>query len=130
MESTQFIRDLKEKEKTDILYRACCDILRALTILHGSAWQSDLIPTLEEIWGLQDLTLDDVDNLRRKLDDALKMLNERGIVSSEKRVKASLSSSRSREEMFHYTRSFFALIQEFGSDRYVMKYRKEIMGYR
>lgn len=130
MEPIQVIREMKEREKTDTLYRACCDILRALTILHGSAWQSDLTPTLEGLWGLEDLTLDEIDDLRGRLNEALNVLNERGIVSSEKRVKASLTPSQSREEMFHYARKFFTLLQEFGSDRYVMKYRKEIMGYR
>ncbi|MEM2876226.1 MAG: hypothetical protein QXL67_04675 [Candidatus Bathyarchaeia archaeon] len=130
MEAGQVIKDLKSRESTDILYKVCCDVLRALMILHGSAWQSDLTFTLEGLWSLRDLTLGEVNDLRGRLDDALNLLNERGIVSSEKRVRASLSPPYSEEEMFHYTESLFTLIREFGSNGSVLKYRKEIMGYR
>ena len=36
MDVVKIIRDLKEKEKTEPLYMACCDVLRALTVLHLS----------------------------------------------------------------------------------------------
>ncbi|RLG98591.1 hypothetical protein DRO28_02400 [Candidatus Bathyarchaeota archaeon] len=130
MDTGEIIKDLKEKEKTEPIYMTCCDVLRALTILHGSAWQSDLTLTLEEIWGLKNLTLDQTYELRDKLDEAIKLLNERGLILSGKRVRANLSSSKPTEEDFHQIKDFFTLIREFGSDRYVLRYRREIMGYR
>ncbi|MCD6530237.1 hypothetical protein J7L06_08160 [Candidatus Bathyarchaeota archaeon] len=130
MDFVNIIRDLKEKEEADPLYMVCCDVLRALMILHGSAWHSDLTLTLEEIWGLRDLPFDKAYELRDRVNKAIKLLSERGLILVENRVRASLSSSKPTKEEFYQIKDFFPLLREFGGDKYVLRYRREIMGYR
>lgn len=128
--STEMIRELKEKEETDILRKTCCDILRAVTILHGSAWDSDLEGTLNELWFMKELGADQIEVLQKKIKDALKILNEKGIVTSQNRLRADLSKPYPTEENMHTAKDFVTLLREFGGDKDVIRYRREIMGYR
>ena len=130
MKSTpQVIRELKSKEETDVLGKTCCDILRTLTVLHGSAWDSDLMTTLNELWRMETLSEDQISNLQGKIKGALKILNEKKIVVSQKRMRADLSKPHPTEEMLHSAPDFMTLLREFGGDRDVLRYRREIMGY-
>lgn len=130
MESTpQTFRELKSSEETDVLKKVCCDILRTLSILHGSAWDSDLLITLNELWRMKRLSDDLICNLQGKIRSALKILNEKKIVISQKRMRADLSGPHPKEEMLHSVPDFITLLREFGGDRDVLGYRREIMGY-
>ncbi len=130
MKSThKVIRELKSKEGTDVLGKTCCDILRTLTVLHGSAWDSDLMTTLNELWRMKTLSEDQISNLRGKIEGALKVLNEKKIVVSQKRVRADLSKPHPKEETLHSASDLITLLREFGGDRDVLRYRREIMGY-
>ena len=130
MKSTpQVIRELKSKEETDVLGKTCCDILRTLTVLHGSAWDSDLMTTLNELWRMKTLSEDQISNLQGKIKGALKILNEKKIVVSQKRVRADLSKPHPTEETLHSAPDLIILLREFGGDRDVLRYRREIMGY-
>ncbi|MFQ6080190.1 MAG: hypothetical protein ACE5OW_00780 [Candidatus Bathyarchaeia archaeon] len=129
MKSTpQVIRELKSKEEADVLGRTCCDILRTLTILHGSAWDSDLVTTLNEFWRMKRLREDQIGNLQGKIEGALKILNEKKIVVSQKRMRAELSKPHPTEETLHSAPDLITLLREFGGDRDVLRYRREIMG--
>jgi len=127
--STQVIRELKSKEETEVLGKTCCDILRTLTVLHGSAWDSDLMATLKELWRMKNLSEDQIGNLQGKIKGALKILNENKIVVSQMRMRADLSKTRPTEETLHSAPDFITLLREFGGDRDVLRYRREIMGY-
>jgi len=127
--STQVIRELKSKEETEVLGKTCCDILRTLTVLHGSAWDSDLTATLSELWRMKNLNEDQISNLQGKIKGALKILNENKIVVSQMRMRADLSKTGPTEETLHSALDFITLLREFGGDRDVLRYRREIMGY-
>jgi len=127
--STQVIRELKSKEETEVLGKTCCDILRTLTVLHGSAWDSDLMTTLSELWRMKNLNEDQISNLQGKIKGALKILNENKIVVSQMRMRADLSKTGPTEETLHSALDFITLLREFGGDRDVLRYRREIMGY-
>lgn len=121
------IRELKRKESTDVLWKTCCDVLRALTILHGSAWHLDLTFTLSQLWNLEELGNGQIRDLEEKIDDAIKALNESGIVSSQRRLRAVLSRAPMTETL--HCADPIELQREFGGDKYVLRYRSEIMGY-
>jgi len=127
--STEVIQELKEKEETGILWKTCCDILRAVTILHGRAWDSDLERILTELWYMKELGADRIGVFRKKIKDALKFLNEKGVVTSQKRLRADLSKPYATEENMHTAKDFVTLLREFGGDKDVIRYRREIMGY-
>jgi len=123
------LRELKSKEETDALWKACCDVLRALTVLHGSAWGSDLTTTLNELWRMETLSEERINSLQGKVKEALGILNEKKIVVSQKRMRADLSKTRPMEETLHSASDFVILLREFGGDREVLRYRREVMGY-
>ena len=127
--SAEVIRELKEKEETGVLWKTCCDILRAVTILHGSAWDSDLEGILTELWYMKELGADRIEVFRKKIKDALKFLNEKGVVASQKKLRADLSKPYATEENMHTAKDFVTLLREFGGDKDVIRYRREIMGY-
>jgi len=127
--SAEVIRELKEKEETGVLWKTCCDILRAVTILHGSAWDSDLEGILTELWYMKELGADRIEVFRKKIKDALKFLNEKGVVTSQKKLRADLSKPYATEENMHTAKDFVTLLREFGGDKDVIRYRREIMGY-
>ena len=47
----EIVEDLVKKGD-DPVYRAAVDILKALYILYGSAWESELKDTLMGLWGI------------------------------------------------------------------------------
>jgi len=118
------IKELLSKEREDELSRASCDVLRALTILGGRAWHSDLIDTLMGLWSIRTSEMQETVSLRRQLDDAIRFLNEKQIIVSEKKQRADLSGSPV-EEMLHSSKEYIGLLRNFGGDREVLKYTRE-----
>jgi len=118
------IRELLSKESEDELSRASCDVLRALTILGGRAWHSDLVDTLMGLWSIRGFEMQQTVSLRGHLDDAIRFLKEKQIIVSEKKQRADLSGSPV-EELLHSSRDYFGLLRNFGGDREVLKYTRE-----
>ena len=118
------LRKLKKMEGEDELSEVTCDILRALAILHGSAWDDELMGTLYELWSLKGKGME----LESLVSKALKMLNEESIVISEKRIRADLGKGNVPDKL-HRVNSLGDLLSEFGGDVYVNRYRREYMGY-
>ncbi len=120
----QTIRELLSRESEDEFARASCDVLRALTILGGRAWHSDLIDTLMGLWSIRTSEMQQTASIRGHLDDAIRFLNEKQIIISEKKQRADLSGSPV-EELLHSSKDYFGLLRNFGGDREVLKYTRE-----
>jgi len=118
------IKELLPKERDDDFSRASCDVLRALTILGGRAWHSDLIDTLMGLWSIRTSEMQQTTSIRGHLDDAIRFLNEKQIIISEKKQRADLSGSPV-EELLHSSKDYFGLLRNFGGDREVLKYTRE-----
>ncbi|MEM2111167.1 MAG: hypothetical protein QXX08_04740 [Candidatus Bathyarchaeia archaeon] len=129
MSDVEKIYELIKKEKEDSVSSVACDVLRAMVILHGSAWQSDLQDTLTGLWSLSFLTLDRMIDKESLVPEALKQLNVLGLIQSEKKLRSDLSRQEPVEDELHSVKNLRALIVIFGSDHLVEKYRREIMGY-
>jgi len=118
------IKELLSKERDDDFSRASCDVLRALTILGGRAWHSDLIDTLMGLWSIRASEMQQTASLRGHLDDAIRFLNEKHVIVCEKKQRADLSGSPV-EELLHSSKEYIGLLRNFGGDREVLKYTRE-----
>jgi len=118
------IKELLSREREDEFSRASCDVLRALTILGGRAWHSDLVDTLMGLWSIRASEIEQTVSLRGHLDDAIRFLNEKHVIVSEKKQRADLSGSPV-EELLHSSKEYIGLLRNFGGDREVLKYTRE-----
>ena len=117
------LRELRISEESDLLSKVACDVLRILTILGGSAWESELSDRLLELWSQDHPQHGDPGRLQAKTEEALKILGDKGIITSKRMTKADLSTQSQREEMLHSARNYSSLVSLFGSDKQVLKYR-------
>jgi hypothetical protein len=108
---------LKAEERSDDLSRMACDVLRAMTVLGGSAWEGDLHDTLSMIWSLRQ---EDNKLAAPMLSKALEFLREKGILRVEKRAKSDLSTVKPVEEEFYRAEDWLTILRIFGGDREVM----------
>jgi hypothetical protein len=123
------IGEVLKKEKEDHVCSVAADVLRALVILHGSAWQSDLMDTLSGLWSIKGLDLNGMIGREDLVPKAIKMLNELGLIQSEKRLRADLSRQEPVKDELHSAKSLGTLIRVFATDSLIERYRREIMGY-
>lgn len=105
------------------------DVLRAMVILHGAAWKSDLHDTLSTIWRLKKLDFNDMIKASESLQKALEELKSRRILQWEKRFRGDLSRSEPIEDILYYLENVKEVSEKFSSDHIVLKYRSKIMGY-
>ena len=118
------IRFIRKEEEKDIFHKVCSDILRALTILYGSAWQSDLESVLLTLWQLRNIELDKIPEFEKNIEKAIKYLNEEGIIKSQERMKGDLSG-KPIKEVFHTIPNISFLLIVYGGDKEVLNYRKQ-----
>jgi len=123
------IYEIIKKEKEDCVLSVASDVLRAMVILHGSAWQSDLHDTLTGLWSMRGLNLDGMISREDLVPKALKHLNSLGLIQSEKKLRSDLSRQEPVKDELHNVKNLRALIGIFASDSLVERYRREIMGY-
>jgi hypothetical protein len=122
--------ELLAKEKMDRISSVSVDILRALVILHGSAWQSDLVDTLSGLWRLKGLGMNDMIDLVHSIPEALKKVEELGLVESEQRPRGDLSSVETVEDKLYSTKGLWPINSILSSDPLIKKYIREVMNYR
>jgi len=63
-------------------------------------------------------------SLRRNLDDAIRFLNEKQIIVSEKKQRADLSGGPV-DELLHSSKEYIGLLRNFGGDKEVLRYTRE-----
>ncbi|MCX8189476.1 MAG: hypothetical protein N3F64_07165 [Nitrososphaeria archaeon] len=105
------------------------DVLRAMIILHGSAWKSDLHDTLSTIWRLKKLEFHEMVKASEKLPKILERLRSKKILQWEKRLRADLSRSEPIEDTLYYLENLKEVSDRLSSDHIVLEYRSKIMGY-
>lgn len=118
------IRLIKKEEEKDVFHKVCSDILRALTILYGNAWQSDLESVLFSLWQLRNIESDRMLEFEKNIEKAIKYLNEEEIVKSQERMKGDLSGGPIKE-VFHTVQNISYLLMVYGGDKEVLNYRKQ-----
>lgn len=111
------LRELKAGERSDDLSRMLCDVLRAVTVLGGSAWDSDLHDTLRMIWSLRQ---EEDKPATAMLSRALDLLQEKEILRVEKRAKGDLATEKATEEGFYRAVDWLTILRMFGGDKEVV----------
>lgn len=126
----EFVRNLLSKESESPVYRAAADILRALVILYGSGWESELFDVLMGLWSVRGLGLEQMGEIQQAVPEAAKLLSEAGIIKVERRMHA--VGPKPEEETFYSAEDPILLIRLFASDRDLDKYRFETssMGFQ
>lgn len=125
MNAEEKISEIVKNPKKDPILSVAADVLRALVVLQGSAWQSDLLEVLNDLWYLEDTELDSRSGEDEYLSDALRRLNEADLVQSEKRQRADLGTPKPSLEELHTAKNLQILVKMFAADRLVNKYREE-----
>lgn len=123
------VDELLKRENDDFLSSIEVDILRALVILHGSAWQSDLMDTLSGLWRLKGLGLDAMVNRARSVSEAIKKLNELDLVESETRSRGDLSRQGPVDDKLYSTKGLWHINSILSGDSLIHRYRREVMSY-
>jgi hypothetical protein len=111
------LRKLKAEERSDDLSGMQCDVLRAMTVLGGSAWESDLHDTLSMIRSLRQ---EGDKPATAMLSRALEFLREKGILRAEKRARGDLSTEKPAEEEFYRVGDWLTILRIFGGDKEVV----------
>jgi hypothetical protein len=123
------LEELMRKEKDDLISSIEVDVLRALVILHGSAWQSDLMDTLSGLWRLKGLRLESMINLGNHVPQALKMLEEMGLIEAEVRPRGDLSRLGPVDDILYSAKGLWHLNSMISGDQLIHRYKRETMGY-
>lgn len=105
------------------------DILRAMVILHGSAWRSDLHDTLSTIWRLKGLSFRRMVEVSELVPKALEALRRRGLIRWEKRLRGDLSRREPLEDTLYQLEDVREVSETLSGDPVVLRYRDEVMGY-
>ena len=127
--SDRELDELLAKEKQDRISSISVDILRALVILHGSAWQSDLVDTLSGLWRLKGLNMNDMIDLVRSVPEALRKVEESGLIESEQRSRGDLSRLEPVEDKLYSAKGLWPLNSILSSDQLIQRYKREVMNY-
>ena len=129
MSLREAVLKLKEKETGDPFSRASCDFLRAIVVLHGSGWDSEVSDTMATLWSLRGDSSSDISQYHKALKKAVESLNTQRIVSSTKKKRSILSSSQPSDEILHTAVDLNILHEVLGGDRWVEKFRRDVLGY-
>ncbi len=121
------VREILEKEGESPVYEAAADILRALLILYGSGWESDLRDVLLGLWSIEGVGLEKMGELQHALPEAEKLLSDAGIIKVERRMRADLSG-KPQEEKIYTTGILTTLLRVLASDLKIDRYRYEVSG--
>lgn len=124
--SEEYVKEIIRRQGEDILYQAAMDILRAMVILYGSAWERDLRDVLMTLWSMKNLDLREIGELQEKIPEAVKLLRERDVLQVERRLHA--VGVEPEEEDLYTARDITLLIRLLSADREISRYRFEVQG--
>ena len=116
------------KKGDDIVYRAAIDILKALYILYGSAWESELKDVLRGLWSIRGLDLSEMWEIEKVIPKAAEILNKLNVIKVEEKLRADLGKSKPIKERFYEVNKLTVLLRIFSSDREIDRYRYEVSG--
>lgn len=125
-EVEQAIREILGSAGRGIVERTAADILRALLLLYGSAWESDLMDTLTCLWGIRGMSLDEMGEAQSALPDAEKLLAEKGLIKVESKYRADLGKSEPNLEKFISTDHLFTLMRMLSGDAELNRFRSQM----
>ena len=105
------IRDLLQRQEESKTDKAAIDLLKALLLMYGSAWESELKDMLMMIWSIRGLGLDEIGEMQAALNEAEKMLQEAGLITIEEKSRGDLGKSEPITEKLYTTKHLFLLMR-------------------
>jgi hypothetical protein len=123
----QALRDLLRSADKGIVERTAADILKALLLLYGSAWEGDLMDTLAGLWSVRGMGLEELGEAEAAIPEAEKLLVEKGLIRVEKRYRADLGEGGPILEKFISTDHLLLLMKVFSGDVELDKFRYQMM---
>jgi len=123
----QALRDLLRSVDKGIIERTAADILKALLLLYGSAWEGDLMDTLAGLWSVRGMGLKEMGEAEAAVPEAEKLLVEKGLIRVEKRYRSDLGESGPILEKFISTDHLLLLMRVFSGDIELDRYRYQMM---
>ncbi len=122
------VRSLLERQDESAANKAAIDVLKALLLLYGSAWESDLKDMLAIIWSARQLSLEDMGELQAAMSDAEKILQEMGLIKIEEKYRGDLSKSEATLEKLYTTDHLLLLMKILGGDKELDRIRFQLQG--
>ncbi len=105
------IRDLLQRQEESKTDKAAIDLLKALLLMYGSAWESELKDMLMMIWSIRGLGLDEMGEMQAALNEAEKILQEAGLITIEEKARGDLGKSEPITEKLYTTKHLFLLMR-------------------
>ena len=105
------IRDLLQRQEESKADKAAIDLLKALLLMYGSAWESELKDMLMMIWSMRGLGLDEIGEMKAALNEAEKILQEAGLITIEEKARGDLGKSEPITEKLYTAKHLFLLMR-------------------
>ena len=105
------IRNLLQRQEESKADKAAIDLLKALLLMYGSAWESELKDMLMMIWSIRGLGLDEIGEMQAALNEAEKILQEAGLITIEEKARGDLGKSEPITEKLYTTKHLFLLMR-------------------
>ena len=123
------VREILCRENSGPEFMVDTDIMRAMVILYGAGWESDVLDVLSGLWTVKNLPMDKMGELHEKFQDGVKILEKAGIITVQTIPRAYLEEAKPVNEKFYKTSDLTMLMRLFAADRYIDKYRFEMTGW-
>jgi len=123
------IKEILSRENSGPEFMVAVDILRAMVILYGAGWESDVLDVVSGLWTVKNLPMDKMGELQAKFQDGVKILEDAGIITIQVSPRAYLEESKPVNEKFYKTPDLTTLMRLLAADRYIDKYRFELTGW-
>jgi len=120
------VKEVIAKQGEDPVYTAAADILKALVILYGSGWESEVRDVLMGLWSIRGLSLGQMGDIQLAIPKAVKLLSEAEVITVERRMRA--VGPKPEEEILYSAKDLSSLMRLFASDREIDRYRYETSG--
>lgn len=129
VERESAIKEILVKENSGPEFMVAVDIMRAMVILYGAGWESDVLDVVSGLWTVKNLSMDKMGELHAKFQDGVKILEKAGIITVEVSPRAYLEEAKPVEEKLYRTHDLTTLMRLLASDRYIDRYRFELSGW-
>lgn len=128
-EKESAIKEILARENSVPEFMVAADIMRAMVILYGSGWESDVLDVISGLWTVKNLPMDKMSILQSKFHEGVKILERAGIITIQVSPRAYLEESKPVEEKLYKTPDLTTLMRMLAADRYIDKYRFELSGW-
>ncbi|MCD6312701.1 MAG: hypothetical protein J7L79_02675 [Thaumarchaeota archaeon] len=108
--------------------KAAVDLLKALLLMYGSAWESELKDMLMTIWSVRGLDLEEMGRMQKAVEEAEEMLQKAGLITVEEKERGDLGRREPIKEKLYELQNLFQVMKLLGGDPELDKIRLQLQG--